>query len=506
MAGLEEQPLCTQNLHEIEKQVTDEEQSNSEPKLPSLSKSRVFLLNVSWFGLNAMYLVLSIEVFPSQVHALVGSEDKGQVLGAMIALGAVVTFIVSPLIGMKSDRLMFRYGRRRPFMVAGMFLLVISLFGMAFSAPHVENTQDNSTCSIDLEIKRCLPYLNLTELEEEEKNKSETVIDADMLLNILSQKDAQGSLVMYIIFYVMVMACYALVSVPYNGLIADVTPPLQRGFSSGVMGAMTLGGNITGAAIGLFYFRLGVVGIYSLLCFVFVVCVLITVFCSTEEPLTTESKDLGLKDLFLAYWEPLKNRDFMWVFLTRFLMQQGVATVTGFLEFWLSDMVSLPHCWSPERSVAMILLPLLLAAAAFSIIGGFLSDALQRRKPLVIGSAILMSICAMIFAFLKGKYAFYAAIPVAVTFGVGFGAYSAIDFALVMDVLPKDKDKAKDLAVWHQALVLPQAIATPVGGIILDVFERHNCHIGLGYIILFMVTSFYFALSGIFVLKIKKAK
>lgn len=506
MAGLGEQPLCTQNLHEYEKQVTDEEQSNSKPSLPSLSKSRVFLLNVSWFGLNAMYLVLSIEVFPSQVHALVGSEDKGQVLGAMIALGAVVTFIVSPLIGMKSDRLMFRYGRRRPFMVAGMFLLVISLFGMAFSAPHVENTKDNSTCTIDLEIKRCLPYLNLTELEEEERNKSESMIDANMLLNILSQKDSQGSLVMYIIFYVMVMACYALVSVPYNGLIADVTPPLQRGFSSGVMGAMTLAGNITGAAIGLFYFRLGVVGIYSLLCLIFVVCVLVTVFCSTEEPLTTESEDLGLKDLFLAYWEPLKNRDFMWVFLTRFLMQQGVATVTGFLEFWLSDMVSLPHCWSPERSVAMILLPLLLAAAAFSIIGGFLSDALQRRKPLVIGSAILMSICALIFAFLKGKYAFYAAIPVAVTFGVGFGAYSAIDFALVMDVLPKEKDKAKDLAVWHQALVLPQAIATPVGGIILDVFERYNCHIGLGYIILFIVTSFYFALSGIFVIKIKKAK
>ena len=71
----------------------------------NLSKSQVFFLNVSWFGLNAMYLVLSIEVFPSQVHALVGSEDKGQVLGAMIALGAVVTFVVSPLIGIKSDRM-----------------------------------------------------------------------------------------------------------------------------------------------------------------------------------------------------------------------------------------------------------------------------------------------------------------------------------------------------------------------------------------------------------------
>ena len=469
----------------------------------NLSKSQVFFLNVSWFGLNAMYLVLSIEVFPSQVHALVGSEDKGQVLGAMIALGAVVTFVVSPLIGIKSDRMVFKYGRRRPFMVAGMCLLVIALFGMAFSAPYVENEKSNSTCSIGLEIKRCLPYLNLTMLEEEERNSS---LDVDVLLNILSQKDTEGNVVMYVIFYTMVMACYAVVSVPYNGLIADLTPPLQRGFSSGVMGAMTLAGNIAGAAIGLFFFRLGVVGIYTLVCFVFAVCVLITAFCSPEVPLTEAPEHLGVKGIFLAYWEPLKDSDFRWVFLTRFLMQQGVATVTGFLEFWLSDMVRLPHCWSPERSVAIILLPLLLAAAGISIVAGFLSDALQRRKPLVIGSSILMSICALIFACLKGKYAFYAAIPVAVAFGIGFGAYCAIDFALVMDVLPKDKDKAKDLAVWHQALVLPQAIATPIGGIILDMFERYNCHMGLGYIILFTVTSFYFALSGIFVIKIKKAK
>ena len=37
--------------------------------------------------------------------------------------------------------------------------------------------------------------------------------------------------------------------------------------------------------------------------------------------------------------------------------------------------------------------------------------------------------------------------------GIGFGAYSAVDFALVMDVLPEEKDKAKDLAVWHQVSV-----------------------------------------------------
>lgn len=89
--------------------------------------------------------------------------------------------------------------------------------------------------------------------------------------------------------------------------------------------------------------------------------------------------------------------------------------------------------------------------------------------------------------------------------GMGLGTFQSIDFALVMDVLPDEKDKAKDIAVWHQALVLPNAIATPTGGIILDYFESVDCTIGLGYIILFAVTAFYFLLSAIFVTKIKRA-
>ena len=34
---------------------------------------------------------------------------------------------------------------------------------------------------------------------------------------------------MYFLFYLCVMACYAMMAVPYNGLIADQTPPSQRG-------------------------------------------------------------------------------------------------------------------------------------------------------------------------------------------------------------------------------------------------------------------------------------
>lgn len=89
--------------------------------------------------------------------------------------------------------------------------------------------------------------------------------------------------------------------------------------------------------------------------------------------------------------------------------------------------------------------------------------------------------------------------------GVGFGSFQSVDFALVMDVLPDERDKAKDIAVWHQALILPNALATPIGGIIVDYFESVNCEVGLGYIILLSVTSMYFLLSGIFVTRIRQA-
>jgi len=108
-------------------------------EIPLLSKTRVFLLNISWFGMSVVFLVLSVEVLPSQVHALAGPQMKGQVMGAMVAAGAVVTFICSPLIGLKSDRLTSPYGKRRPLMLAGTILLCVALFGMAFSAPDVES-------------------------------------------------------------------------------------------------------------------------------------------------------------------------------------------------------------------------------------------------------------------------------------------------------------------------------------------------------------------------------
>ncbi|XP_033733654.1 uncharacterized protein LOC117322813 isoform X2 [Pecten maximus] len=506
---------------------TEEQCSSEEAKIivaeepEILSKAHVLLLNLSWFGLSLMFLLLSVEVVPAQIRSLVGEAAKGRWLGGMVASGAAVTFITSPLIGMLSDRLTLQAGKRRPVMIAGTVALCLGLIGMALSSSKVtllrsgvDQSQNSSdTCNRDLVAHRCFPFWNNSDarLFKHQHTVLRGSQPASILLpekkTYISQLESEpvGSLPMYIVFYLVVTTAFAIITVPYNALIADKSHPSQRGFNSGVMGAMILLGNLSGAAVGTCFTQIGVLGAYGTAIAVVMVSVCLTVFTTRERPAKGVSEPLDCTSIFTAFWEPLKEHDFRWVFITRFLMQQGVSTVTGFLEYWVSDMIHIPFCWSESRAVAMMLLPLLCAASISSIIFGVISDRFGRRKPMIISAALIMSVSTSTLTYISGYNAYFIALVMAFLFGIGFGSFQSVDFALVMDVLQDDKDKANHIAVWHQALVLPNALATPVGGIILDYFESVDCKLGLGYIILFAVTAVYFLLSAIFVNKIRRA-
>ncbi|XP_076453746.1 uncharacterized protein LOC143288946 [Babylonia areolata] len=504
----------------------------SEPEAPPLlSKPRTLLMNFTQFGLNFMVLLLSVVVVPAQVEALVGSSSKGSCLGGLVAGGAVVTFTVSPVIGMVSDRLRSKMGRRRPVMLVGAVVMCVGLLGMAFSSPQLtldtgqppNNTDliavdDAGHCHRDLVAKRCEPFRNSSVEAEDYTSGSSGAQPGGVLMprkphqdsttGTIVESDNPGNLGLYIVFFLMVITSQAAISVPFNALVADKSHPSQRGFNSGVMGAMILLGNVAGAAAGVTFTHIGVLSIYGMIIVIIIICVSVTVISTSESQgrEETEKKDIGCRIIFASFWSPLKEHDFRWVFITRFLMQQGVATIIGFLEYWLDDMIQLPRCWSAATSVALMLLPLLISAAFSSVFFGILSDRTGKRKAIVIAAAMLMGAGSLADAFLSGSSGYYVAVSVAFVIGLGFGAYLSVDFALVMDVLPEEKEKAKDIAVWHQALVLPQALATPIGGVILDLFERVDCELGLGYIILFVITAVYFVLSGIFVVKIRRAQ
>ena len=106
--------------------------------------------------------------------------------------------------------------------------------------------------------------------------------------------------------------------------------------------------------------------------------------------------------------------------------------------------------------------------------------------------------------------------PLALTvafFGLGYGAFLAVDYALVLDVLPSAADSAKDLAVWHASLVLPQLMATPIAGGLLDHFQRGaaaapagSFAAHLGYSVVFWLATAYFVLATGLVRRIKKVR
>lgn len=483
---------------------------------PVMPQYKAALMNATQFGLNFMVLLLGVIVVPAQVEKLVGGESKGRVLGGLVACGAVATFLVSPVVGMVSDRITSRLGRRRPVMLVGTALLCIGLLGMAITAPQIITPKSTKMCRLNatmLEARRCLPYTSDSSNTSRPAMSGAAVGHPHGVLlpryggPPAGEGQTVGSLPAYVLFFLLVISSQATISVSFNALVSDKSHPSQRGTISGVMGFMILLGNMSGAVAGTGFTHVGVLGMYAIIIVVNVACTAVTVLSVREVSRPGhrhKAQPLSCRVVFIGFWSPLREHDFRWVFITRFLMQQGVATITGFLQYWLHDMIPLPFCIASATAVALLVLPLLFSAGLSTIIGGVISDKTGHRKIIVTVAAFMIGLGSFINAFLSGEYAYYTAAVVACVIGLGFGAFLSVDFALLMDVL---RDEAgKDIAVWHQALVLPQALATPLGGYVLDLFQKLNCRVGLGYMILFITTSLYAFLSGALVYKIRRVR
>lgn len=80
-------------------------------------------------------------------------------------------------------------------------------------------------------------------------------------------------------------------------------------------------------------------------------------------------------------------------------------------------------------------------------------------------------------------------VALALIFGVFFGIYLAVDWALVADVLPDPEGYATDMGLWQTSIVLPQVIAGSFGGLI----DRANqASAGSGYTLVFLLAAGFF--------------
>ncbi|HYO57178.1 MFS transporter [Archangium sp.] len=430
-------------------------------------------LTFFWFSSNVHWgAILSILV-QSQVLVMVGDELKGRGAGLAVSIGSITGIFVPPLLGAWSDRVRLRLGRRRPFMVVGTVLNLVALVGLA-----------------------SFPFLKT------------------------------GSLWGFTTAYWLYVGAYLLANfannfatAPYTALMPDVVSPEQRGSVAGWYGLMTLLGQGVGIALagsrvshaappGEFQGQIH--RVYLLIGAILVVGLLVTVLGTHERTPTGEPKPFRWGEFLQGLVAPFRSPDFFWVFFTRLLVTMGVFSVQNFLQFYLKDVVKdftvfgRVLATTPEAAVLNVLVLLLVFAVPSSMIAGRMSDRYGRKRMVYIAGGIQAVVAAGFM--LADNY--LAVLLIGALFGVGYGAYESVNWALATDVLPDMDDAAKDMGIWHMALTVPQLVATPVAGWLLDTFQALGKESGwptLGYTVIFSVAIVYFSLGTLFVARVKKA-
>ena len=199
-----------------------------------------------------------------------------------------------------------------------------------------------------------------------------------------------------------------------------------------------------------------------------------------------------------SYWlSPREYPDFGWAWLTRFLASLAIAMGTLYLLYFLRDAVHYARLFPGQTAADGLLILIVIytvCVVVASIIGGIISDRRGRRKMMVTLSGLLMAVAALLLTFWE---TWPAALGAAFLYGLGYGCYIAVNQALITQVLPTARDRAKDLGIINIAIVCPGAIGAVIAAPLVSL---------AGYPALFGATAVVAIAASIGVWRIKSVR
>jgi MFS family permease len=472
-----------------------------------LSFGRLAAINAFWFGGGAHWQPIYISLIPVGA-TLIAGPNADLLIGRVTAAGGVFALLTPILVGWLSDRTVTRWGRRRPWMVAGTILNIIGLGLLALSTSQL------------------------------------TFIAAFLVVQL--SNNAAGA--------------------AYTGVIPDVVRAEDRGRASGLLGTMNQVGTVVGVGLVGLTFKLygdtraGLLAGYGIVAAILAITLLITVVAVKEPRIMRQASRLeavrvppaaivcggaflvGLIALFailllplgswlwpvaavllasgiitvlaarqlpqlMAFFQAFRSNDFFWTFATRGLVTLGIFSILPFMELYFRDVVRTPDAGAAS---AFWLLAVIAGAIIPSMIGGVLSDRTGRRKLFVYISSALQAavVSVLLFGLIRSLSLLYV---LGILYGIGYGAYYAVDWALACDVLPNREEAAgRDMALWHVSFTLPQVLAPAIlagflhflnepGHQLLGVASGHD----LGFRFIFGSAALWFILGTVMVSRIR---
>jgi MFS family permease len=284
-----------------------------------------------------------------------------------------------------------------------------------------------------------------------------------------------------------------------SAAVPDHVPVRQRATVSGWVGMPIALGLVLGTVLVVDVLGQDLVSGYITLAVLMVVLALPFVLFTPDPPLAPQDREpFSWRRVASSYWlSPREYPDFGWAWLTRFLASLAIAMGTLYLLYFLRDAVHYARLFPGQTAADGLLILILIYTGCVvlaSIIGGIISDRSGRRKMMVTVSGLLMATAALLLAFWE---TWPSAMAAALLYGLGYGAYIAVDQALITQVLPRAHDRAKDLGIINIAIVCPGAIGALIAAPLVSL---------AGYPALFGATAVVAIAASIGVWRIKSVR
>ncbi len=350
-------------------------------------------------------------LLPAKIASVIPTNQTNTFI-IISGVGAVASILTNPIVGALSDRTTSTLGRRFPWLLAGMALVLIAMLTLAGAST---------------------PW----------------VLGA-------------GAVVLQIAINMLLAALSA--------VIPDQVPLNQRA-TVGAFGGMAplvgglLGQILVGQAIhdpNTAFLDLGLISAVLLIAFSLVL---------RDPPLPKDAASpFRLVDVPRSLWlNPRKHPEFALVWIARCLVFLASTTVINYLFYYLQA-ERLFSLESASGGVQQFFTIYVLAILCSSLICGKLSDLVQQRKPFVIGGSLLMAVGVALLAFVP---LWPAVLGASGMIGAGFGTYLACDLALASQLLPSARNRGKDFGLMNMAIFLPMLLATGIASLTLGLFQSY---------------------------------
>ena len=396
-----------------------------------------------YLGLSFTWLPYPLVVLPAVVREYYPANTNSWI-GYAVGIGAFFSIVVPPLVGLWSDRVTTRFGRRRPFMIVGVGLGIVGLLVMMTA----------------------------------------TSFTTFVIGHVIAQIFLNGA------------------AAAYYAIIPDVVPDEEFGKASGFLAGMQQGGALLGfgltTVMSSHQIRLSFV-VMSVVLLASLFPVLWAARGEGQRPI--ELKPRGpLLPAINEFLRPLWTGDFGWVIFTRTMVTAGVAAVAYFLESFFGSVV---HVSNAPQFTSIWLGVAFAAMIIPGVWGGRASDRWGRKRFVYAAGTLQTLVAAFFIVFYPTEQGLVIAL--AVVYGLGYGLYLAVDWALACDTIPDRAKAAKDMGLFHVAQTLPNSIIPFIEGPLIEHFNS-NVAPNSGYRVAFASVILFFALGTIFVSRIRSVR